>query len=143
MYKSILIASDGSQLADKAVENGLALAKAISARVVAVTVQPLYPYYSLDPGFEKSNELDQVLQEQSKKLLGGVAAKATAAGVPCETLAVSADQPYEAIIDTAKKKACDLIVMASHGRSGMTAVVLGSQAQKVLTHSTIPVLVYR
>ena len=83
-----------------------------------------------------------MIQAQSKKLIHGVNARSAAIGVPFEAFAVTADQPYEAIIKAAGKKGCDLIVMASHGRSGVTAVVLGSQTQKVLTHSKIPSLVY-
>lgn len=81
--------------------------------------------------------------ELAKKYLDAAKASAAAAGTTCETLPIVHDQPYQAIIDTAEEKACDLIVMASHGRRGVAAVMLGSETVKVLTHSTIPVLVFR
>ena len=83
------------------------------------------------------------MKEDAKKILDRVAAIATEKGVTCHTVAAEHDHPYEAIISTAKRHHCDLIAMASHGRSGLSAVVLGSETQKVLTHSTIPVIVYR
>jgi nucleotide-binding universal stress UspA family protein len=83
------------------------------------------------------------MQQHAEKTLGDVARAATAAGVVCETIDIEHEHPYRAIIDTAALKGCDLIVMASHGRRGITAIVLGSETVKVLTHSKIPVLVYR
>ena len=83
------------------------------------------------------------MQEYAAKTLGAVAVAAKVAGVPCETVHREQEHPYQAIIDTAKLKGCDLIVMASHGRRGIAAIVLGSETVKVLTHSKIPVLVYR
>lgn len=143
MFKSILIATDGSELAEKAVDNGVALAKSLSAKVTGLTVAPMFPHYMFDTGFTKSAEFDAQAQKQSQKALESVERKAAAAGVPCQTVAVGSDHVHEAIIEAAQARGCDLIVMASHGRAGMSAVVLGSQTQKVLTHSKIPVLVYR
>jgi nucleotide-binding universal stress UspA family protein len=82
------------------------------------------------------------IEEHARKTLGAVADAANAAGVACETIHIEHEHPYRAIIDTAESKGCDLIVMASHGRSGLSAVVLGSVTVKVLTHCKIPVLVY-
>jgi nucleotide-binding universal stress UspA family protein len=83
------------------------------------------------------------MQENATKTLGAIASAARAAGVACETIQVENEHPYQAIIDTARSKGCDLIVMASHGRRGVSAIVLGSETVKVLTHSKIPVLVHR
>ena len=82
-------------------------------------------------------------EKHAELTLGAAAHAAQAAGIACETIQVEHEHPYRAIIDTAESKGCDLIVMASHGRHGISAIVLGSVAVKVLTHSTIPVLVYR
>jgi nucleotide-binding universal stress UspA family protein len=83
------------------------------------------------------------MHEHAEKTLGAVVRAAQAAGVACETVQIAHEHPYQAIIDTAKSKDCDLIVMASHGRHGISAIVLGSETVKVLTHSKIPVLVHR
>ena len=92
---------------------------------------------------EQQNRYHQHAKEQAARHLGEAAAKAKAAGVPCDTVQVDHDHPYQAIIETAAGKGCDLIAMASHGRRGISALVLGSETTKVLTHSTMPVLVYR
>ena len=88
------------------------------------------------------DEYAKYAREHSASILDVVADDAKAAGVECETVQVIQDRPYEAIVATAKQKGCDLIVMASHGRSGIAAIVLGSVTAKVLTHTTVPVLVY-
>ncbi len=90
-----------------------------------------------------ADEYTQHLKERALKITGDLAQKAQAAGVQADTVHVEDEHPYQAIIDTASAKGCDLVVMASHGRRGMAAVVLGSETVKVLTHSKIPVLVYR
>jgi nucleotide-binding universal stress UspA family protein len=145
MFKHILIATDGSDIAAKAVMNGLALAKSLGARVVILTAtEPFLGVAKAD-----LNTIDFSIEEYEK------AAKATAAGildkirqdaltqgVECETLHVNGF-PAEAIIETAKAKACDLIVMGSHGRRGIARLLLGSQATKVVTLSSVPVLVCR
>ncbi len=143
MIKSILITTDGSPLAELALDNGIALAKSLAAKVTVLIVEPVFPHFMIDVGFVKSAEFDIGVKALSKKTLESAAARAAAAGVACETLAVSSDNVHQAIIDIASSKRCDLIVMASHGRGGASAVVLGSQTLKVLTHSKIPVLVYR
>jgi len=89
------------------------------------------------------NEYQDQIRAQAERLLSAAASQAREAGVPCETLRATHEDPYQAIIDAARERHCDLIAMASHGRRGMAAVVLGSQTQKVLAHSTTPVLVYR
>jgi nucleotide-binding universal stress UspA family protein len=144
MYKNILIATDGSELAGKAVQHGMALAKAIGAKVTAVTVTKSFRVFTLEMSVVEntSAEYQKRMQASTAKILEAVADQAKAAGVVCETIQTEHDHPYKAIIDTARSKGCDLIVMASHGRHGIAALVLGSETVKVLTHSNIPVLVH-
>ena len=145
MYKHILIPSDGSELSKKAVDHGIGLAKALNAKVTAVTVSEPFHVFAVEPGMVTDTP------DEYKKRIAAVAAKyleaakdaATTAGVPCDVVQVEHEHPYETIIDTARKRGCDAIVMASHGRRGVSAVVLGSETVKVLTHSNIPVVVVR
>jgi len=141
MYKNILIATDGSDLSANAVNQGVALAKVLAAKVTAVNVSE--PFHWFDPNMVEGAEgaYREGSNQAAARVLGAVADTAKATGVACETVHVEEDRPYVAIIDTAKAKNCDLIVMASHGRRGISAVVLGSETVKVLTHSKIPVLV--
>jgi nucleotide-binding universal stress UspA family protein len=145
MYTHILMPTDGSELAGKAIQHGIALAKRIGAKVTALTVlQPLHVFTTDAQIIEDARaQYETLMQRQAKKILGVVAHAARAAGVPYETVHFEYEHPYQAIIDTAASKGCDLIVMASHGRRGISAVVLGSETVKVLTHSKIPVLVHR
>lgn len=147
MYKHILIPTDGSGLSEMAIRQGVAFARAIRAKVTALTVSPSFHAFAIDPimvpytpGLEQY-ALDS--EARAEKFLAVARVEAGIAGVPCETLHVIQDHVYEAIIDTASKKGCDLIFMASHGRKGMSALVLGSETYKVLSHGTIPVLVCR
>jgi nucleotide-binding universal stress UspA family protein len=145
MYTNILIPTDGSELAGKAVQHGIALAKQIGAKATVLTVLPPFHVLTTDaPMIEDTPARYKVrMQQHAEKTLGAVAQMAQAAGVGCEMVHVEHEHPFRAIIDTAESKSCDLIVMASHGRSGIAALVLGSETVKVLTHSKIPVLVYR
>ena len=145
MHKHILIPTDGSELSQNAIDYGMALAKSVNAKVTVLTVSTPFHTFAVEPGMITDTP------EQYQKHTAALAAKylnvakeaALAAGVSCDTMHVEHDQPYLAIIDTATRKSCDLIVMASHGRRGISAIVLGSEVLKVLTHSTIPVLVFR
>jgi nucleotide-binding universal stress UspA family protein len=146
MYRNILIATDGSELADKAVAHGLGLAKAVGAKVTAIIVEAPFNVFQVPEA--RTRELGEALarhaetvKRHARKVLGDVADAATKAGVACETVQLEDDQPYKAIIKTAQDKGCDAIVMASHGRSGISAVLLGSVTNKVLTHTSIPVVV--
>jgi nucleotide-binding universal stress UspA family protein len=148
MYRHILIATDGSELAEKAVHHGIELGRAIGARVTALTVA--LPYHvrigirgTPDADVETAAAGDKRVHEHAEQILREVADRAKAAGVACETVALVHEHPYQAIIDTATARGCDLIVMASHGRRGLSALVLGSETVKVLTHCKIPVLVHR
>ena len=138
MYTHILIPTEGSELAGKAVQHGVALAKRIGAKVTMLTV---LPPHSITTDRQMMEIRKAHWEEHAEKILGAVAMQA--AGVASETIQVEHDHPYQAIIDTADSKGCDLIVMASHGRRGIAAIVLGSETVKVLTHCKIPVLVYR
>lgn len=145
MYKKILIPTDGSEFCERAVRHGVDLAKLVSAKVVAVTVsQPLHT--AIPRELIPQNLLNTVEGEITKlanEKLASVERAAKAAGVPIETVRASRDHPWEAIVQVAKDKGCDLIVMASHGRRGVSAMILGSETQKVLVHSNVPVLVVR
>jgi nucleotide-binding universal stress UspA family protein len=136
MYRHILIPTDGSELAHRAVVHGLSLAKAVGAKVTVDV--PASRENLMTAAFD---EYAKHAREHATSILDEMANEAKAAGVQCETAQVIQDHPYQAIVATAKEKGCDLIVMASHGRSGLAAVLLGSVTTKVLTHTTIPVLV--
>jgi nucleotide-binding universal stress UspA family protein len=141
MYKHILIPTDGSGLSEQAIQHGIALAKAVGARVTAVTIT--------EPFYVSAFEPDMV--EHYKKHVAALATKhldvaknaAGASNVPCEVVRLEHEHAYQAIIDAAQSRGCDVIVMASHGRRGLSAIVLGSETVKVLTHSPIPVVVVR
>ena len=145
MFKNILIATDGSDLAAKAVEQGVLFAKEIGAGITALTITEPFNVLSLAPselGYTPI-EYKKYAEEYAEKVLDTVAAAAKSAGIDCETLHIEHEHVYQAIIDAAAARKCDLIVLASHGRRGVSAVALGSETVKVLTHSKIPVLVYR
>jgi nucleotide-binding universal stress UspA family protein len=144
MYKHILLPTDGSELSRVAMEHGIALAKAIGARVTALVVSTPLNSLIVDPSVV-SSALDQykaLVATQTSKYLDNIKKNAAVAGVDCSTLCIEHDKPYEAIVDTAKKQGCDLVVMASHGLRGVSAI-LGSETLKVLTHTSVPILVYR
>jgi nucleotide-binding universal stress UspA family protein len=145
MYKHILLPTDGSELSNKAIPQGIELAKAIGARVTGIHVSPTFHTFSTDPLVvtDRADDYEGDAGKIGQQYLAVIEAAALAAGVPYEGVHVLHDHPYEAILDEAKQRGCDLIVMASHGRRGMAALVLGSETHKVLTHGTIPTLVCR
>jgi nucleotide-binding universal stress UspA family protein len=145
MYKHILIPTDGSDLSKLAIEHGISLAKATKARVTSLTVITPSQLFTLEPEIvsETVEDYKKHMVNFATKCLDQVKSAALAQDVACDVMYVEHDHPYQAIIDAAVNQRCDLIVMASHGRRGISAVVLGSETVKVLTHSTIPVLVYR
>jgi nucleotide-binding universal stress UspA family protein len=145
VYRHILIPTDGSELAAQAVDHGLAFAKSIGAKITVLTTTEPFHVFSTDPKMitDTAPVYKRHATEFAAKILGAVATSANAAGVPCETIHLEEGFPYEGIIKTANAKGCDLILMASHGRRGVSAIVLGSETVKVLTHSKTPVLVYR
>lgn len=149
MYNRILISTDGSELGQKGVDHGLALAKALGIEVTLVTVTERFPVYSSGVGYELSWS-ETVLTEYAdgqKKMAAGILASARQAaeraGVPAETLHIPDAPVAEAIIAAAQERRCGLIVMASHGRRGLGRLMLGSKTSEVLTHSDIPILVVR
>ena len=144
MYQRILVPTDGSDITHKAVESAIALARALGASICAVSVKEPFPYSAIaemqpTPPQEFFDAQDRIALSR----LQSVKDACTSAGLACEAHTVEALHPWEAIIDLAKVQACDLIVMASHGRRGVSALLLGSETQKVLTHTTVPVLVVR
>ncbi len=148
MYKHILIPTDGSRLSDKAIRTAVELARKLGAKLAAMHVVP--PYNMAVSGYEVAPvmvftpaEYKASTAKSSKAAFDKILMAAGTAGVPCTTTSVSDDRPWEAIVRTAKSKRCDLIVMASHGRSGLSGLLLGSETTKVLTHSKTPVLVVR
>jgi nucleotide-binding universal stress UspA family protein len=145
MYTNILIPTDGSELAGKGVQHGIGLAKWVGAKVTVLTVLPPFHVLTTDTQMLEDTPAQYKvrMQEHAQKTLGAVAQAAQTSGVACEMVHVEHEHPYQAIIHTAESKGCDLIVMASHGRHGISAIVLGSETVKVLTHSKIPVLVHR
>jgi nucleotide-binding universal stress UspA family protein len=144
MFKKILLPTDGSELSAKALAGAVEMAAKLGAGLVGMTVIEPYSYSSLSEYRPESFEDYEARMEQlAKERLEKLEAAAKAANVQIETVVAKSFSPYEAIIETAAKNGCDAIFMASHGRRGLSAVLLGSETQKVLTHSTIPVLVYR
>lgn len=145
MYRHILVPTDGSELSGQAVEHAVALAKAVGAKLTVVTVTVPYFAYAVEPdlAFADMETYLRTMEKLARQYLDAAKAVADAAGVPCDAVHVEHAQPYQAIIDAANDRICDLIVMASHGRRGIAALVLGSETHKVLTHSHVPVLVVR
>jgi nucleotide-binding universal stress UspA family protein len=145
MYKHILIPTDGSELSNKAIRHGVALAKAANAKVTAITVSMPFHVIAAEPAMvtDTPGSYAKRITETTARHLGVVKDAAAASGVACDVVSVEDEHPYRAIIEKAREKGCDLVVMASHGRRGISAIVLGSETVKVLTHTTIPVLVYR
>ncbi|KAF0099390.1 MAG: UspA domain-containing protein [Rhodospirillaceae bacterium] len=145
MFKHILVPTDGSALSTTAIQQALQLARDVKAKVTVVTVTEPFHIFSLDsaqladtrPAYEKH------VGDAARRYLEEAKRQAGTLGVECEAIHVEHAMPYKAITDTAAAKGCDLIAMASHGRRGAAALILGSETAKVLTHSTIPVLVYR
>lgn len=147
MYKRLLVCTDGSDLSQKAVKEAVALARYLGAELVAVyavanyvpPVEAIAPIYYL-PTLE---EYQDRAKAEAEHVLELVREASDAAGIPCELEWALSDDPYKLILDVAERRACDLIVMASHGRRGLSGFILGSETTRVLTHSKIPVLVVR
>ncbi|KQV44953.1 MULTISPECIES: universal stress protein [unclassified Duganella] len=145
MFKSILLPTDGSQLSERATQTAIEFAKIHGARITAVSVVQPLPFVPLadaavlpDPG-----AFDREMRRNVQLGLDKVLAAASAAGIECETVLGEAISPYEVIVRTAEERHCDIILMASHGRTGLNRLFLGSETQKVLAHTHLPVLVLR
>jgi nucleotide-binding universal stress UspA family protein len=145
MFHHILIPTDGSPLSAAAVENGISLARTLGAKVTVFTaIEPFLPaLLSAQYVPDAPAQYRSLANAEADSRLADAEQKAKRVGVLCETVKVEHAQPYQAIIETADARGCDLITMASHGRRGLSALVLGSETMKVLMHSKLPVLVYR
>ena len=146
MFKHILMPTDGSAHSEKAVERGIELAKLCGARVTGIHVMQDYQMMMasegmVPPGMEE--QMDKQAHEQAMSFLEFVQKAANAAGVSCETLVVKGHHPYDAIVDTANNRGCDLIVMTARYKKGLGALIMGSEASRVLHRSSIPVLTFR
>lgn len=145
MYKHILIPTDGSPLSDDAVKQGLALAKTLHAKVTVLTVVPPFHVFTTETMMvtDTREQYDTHIARMAERRLAWPREAAKVAGVVYEDASEAAEHPWAAIVEAATTRGCDLIVMASHGRKGVAALVLGSETTKVLTHSKIPTLVCR
>jgi nucleotide-binding universal stress UspA family protein len=145
MYKHILVATDGSEIADNAVDQAIALAKDLGARLTAVTVTEPYEAIAFAETLSVIDPSDYKKQcdEHARAILSGVVTRAKAAGITCETVHKDNHRPYAGVIEAAEKSGVDLIMVGSHGRRGFEALLLGSQAVKLLTHTNISTLVVR
>lgn len=144
MYKRILVPTDGSEITAKAVRTAIDLAKTTGATLYTISVKEPFPYSAISemqpvPPQEFYDAQERIAASRVK----AVSEVASAAGVGCKSHTVEALHPWEAILDHAKQQGCDLIVMASHGRKGVSALLLGSETSRVLTHSPLPVLVVK
>jgi len=144
MFKRILVPTDGSDITEKAIETSIALAKSVGAKLYTISVKEPFPYSAIsEMQPTPPQEFFDAQERIAAKRVQAVSELCAAADVPCQAHTVEALHPWEAIIDHAKRMECDLLVMASHGRRGVSALLLGSETQKVLTHSKVPVLVVR
>lgn len=145
MFKTILVPTDGSPLSDKAIDAAAKFAKTSGGKLIGLSVAE--PQYApqLDEGSTliDTDSYARKMQEIAQMNVEKIAVAAKEAGVACETLVRTSVNPYEEIISTARNRGCDVIFMASHGRKGLGALLIGSETHKVLAHSTIPVLVFR
>jgi len=143
MFKHILLPTDGSELSEAAIVKGITFAKAIGARVTGFYAMPEFHIvtYKTEMLEDTREQFARDSQAHAKKYLSVIQKAAAEAGVACDTVLATSDDPYEAIIEAAEDKGCDLIMMASHGRRGVRGLLLGSETHKVLTHTKLPVLV--
>ncbi|WP_333840153.1 universal stress protein [Pelomicrobium sp.] len=147
MFKHILLPTDGSELSQIAITKGIAFAKSIGARVTGLHVAPEFEPIAYDGLMPVDPITDEQFAEEArargKTYLAAIERAAQEAGVPCETVFTTGHHPFELIIRTAEERGCDLIVMASHGRRGIASLLLGGETMRVLSHTKIPVLVFR
>jgi len=146
MFKNILIPTDGSEQSQRAIRTGIALAKVHQSKITGIHVIPDYHLLiayegAFDPVTEE--RIEEEARARAEGYLSFMKNAAHEAGILCDTVCETSDHPYDAILKTAETKGCDLILMTSHGRKGLAAVLLGSETRKVLTHTKVPVLVVR
>ncbi len=145
MFKHILLPTDGSRYSELAVFRGVEFARQVGAKVTGIYAAPEFHLLSYRAAAlaESQEQFALDVQSHAEKYLAFIRDTASEAKVPCETLIERSDHPYDVICRAAKQRQCDLIVMASHGRRGLTGLILGSETQRVLTHTDVPVLVWR
>jgi nucleotide-binding universal stress UspA family protein len=144
MFKHILVPTDGSVLSQKAIDGAIDLAQSVGARITAYACLPLYPYSPFaDVAVEPPGDFHERAEREAREHLGAVEKAAAAVGVSCNSVTSVESAPYIGIIDIAERDGCDVIFMASHGRRGLGSLLIGSETQRVLTHTKIPVIVYR
>ena len=145
MFKTILVPTDGSALSDKAIDAAITFAKGAGSKIIGISVSEPREHGNLSDGMSVSDSTDAADRRHAvaQGYVDRISSAAQAAGVACETLVAHSINPYEEIIKAATEYQCDVIFMASHGRKGLSALFVGSETQKVLSHSTIPVLVFR
>jgi len=144
MFQRILVPTDGSDITKKAVDTAIDLARSLKARIYTISVKEPFPYSAIsEMQPTPPQEFFDAQERIASQRITAVRDACAASGLQCEAHTVEALHPWEAIIDHAKRMECDLLVMASHGRRGVSALLLGSETQKVLTHSKLPVLVVR
>ena len=147
MFKSILLPTDGSPLSDKATATAVQFARLNRAKIVAITVVPPYPFIPMPDGSGggtlDAGVYEQQMENAARHSIQKVEAAARAGEVPFEGVVALSPSPYEEIVAAAAQYGCDIIIMASHGRSGLNKLFLGSETQKVLAHTTLPVMVLR
>lgn len=148
MYKHLLLPYDGSSLSDKALREAIGISRSMGTKMTLIYV--LVPHHlligggRLVPGLKGlEQQYHEQIEADARDLLARAQAQAAAAGIPCESVVEQGTAPHEHIVNAARRLECDLIVMASHGRRGLDAIVIGSQTVKVLTHTSVPVLVVR
>lgn len=145
MFSKILVASDGSAHSDKAVRAAVELAQQVAGQLVAISVAEPYPFppISESPYYGGSEAYERRALQVAQEHVDRIAAAAAAARVPCETVVVHGINPHEEIVSAAERLSCDAIVMATHGRKGLNKLFAGSETQKVIAHSPVPVIVIR
>lgn len=145
MFRHVLIPIDGSSFSDGAVKAGIKLAKEMNAKLTGLHVTVPFHMMAADSQAltDTRAEYENHSKAKAQKVLAAFEKAAKSEGVACESAFVAGEHPHETIINAARDKGCDLILMASHGRRGLQGLLIGSETQKVLTHSKIPVLVYR
>ena len=145
MFKHLLLPTDGSPASEAAIQKSLALAKEVHARVTGLHVIPEFHVFTYQTEMleDTREQFTKDSQSRAVQFLAVIQKAAEEAGVVCDTAYMASDHPYQAIIKAAEDRGCDLIAMASHGRKGMSGLLLGSETQKVLTHGKKPVLVFR
>jgi len=144
MFQHILVPTDGSPRSLEAARDAVALAKALGGRITALTVKPEFHVFTLRPSEIEDTKGDSWdVDLHARDFLDAVEKIAREASVPFEGITAQSNHPWKVIVETAPARGCDAIAMASHGRSGLAALLLGSQTQRVVTHATVPVIVYR